>query len=161
MWTSQPNRARWQIVAGLPRIDTMDGRGERCDYRNPKDSCEDRQSHMRTPSVAPVGIVVHGQHPLKHQSTQLRETGSAKHDIGNRPSARHCHRGAADNVGHDLAATAFPKLVETVNPATCRACGGRSWSHGILFGSTCCESKENLRWLGRLRRIAANHRSPQ
>ena len=84
---SQPGRARWQIAAGLPCIDTMDRRGERCDYRNPKHGCEDRQSHMRTRSVAPVGIVVHGQHPFEHQLTQLRGAGSARHGIGNRQSA--------------------------------------------------------------------------
>jgi hypothetical protein len=62
MWTSQPRRSRWHIAAGQSRIDAMDRRGERRDYRNRKDSCEDRQSHMRVPSVAPVEIVVHGQH---------------------------------------------------------------------------------------------------
>jgi hypothetical protein len=62
MRMSQPNRSRWQIAAGLSRIDTMDRRSERRDYGNRNDSCEDRQSHMRTPSVAPVEIVVHGQH---------------------------------------------------------------------------------------------------
>jgi hypothetical protein len=59
----------------------MDGRGERCDYRNPKHGCEDRQSHMRAPSIAPIGIVVHGQHPLEHQSTQLRGAGSASRPV--------------------------------------------------------------------------------
>ena len=77
MWASQPSRSRWQIAAGLSDIDTMDGRGECSDYRNRKDSCEDRQSHMRTPSVAPVEIVVHGQHLLEHESTQPLETGSS------------------------------------------------------------------------------------
>jgi hypothetical protein len=70
MWTSQPCRSRWHIVAGQSRIDAMDRRGERRDYRNRKDSCEDRQSHMRMPSVAPVEIVVHGQHLLELESTQ-------------------------------------------------------------------------------------------
>jgi hypothetical protein len=38
----------------------MDRRSERRDDRNRNDSCEDRQSHIRSPSVAPVEIVVHG-----------------------------------------------------------------------------------------------------
>ncbi len=76
MWTSQPSGSRWQIAAGLSGIDAMDGRGECSDYRNRKDSCEDRQSHMRTPSVAPVEIVVHGQHLLEHESTQPLGAGS-------------------------------------------------------------------------------------
>jgi hypothetical protein len=59
MRMGQPGGSRWQIAAGLSRIDTMDGRSERRDYRNRNDSRENRQSHMRTPPVAPVEIVVH------------------------------------------------------------------------------------------------------
>ena len=84
MWTSQPCRSRWHIATGQSRIDAMDRRGERRDYRNRKDSCEDRQSHMRMPSVAPVEIVVHGQHLLELESTQPPRAGSAKRGIGNR-----------------------------------------------------------------------------
>jgi hypothetical protein len=69
MWTSQPRRSRWRIAAGQSRIDTMDRRGERRDYCDRQDSCEDRQTHMGTPSVAPVEIVVHGQHLLEGEST--------------------------------------------------------------------------------------------
>src|SRR5260370_22235670 len=76
MRMGQPGGSRWQIAAGLSRIDTMDGRSERRDYRNRNDSRENRQSHMRTPPVAPVEIVVHGQHLPKHESTQLRRAGS-------------------------------------------------------------------------------------
>ena len=76
MWTSQPRRSRWHIAAGQSRIDAMDRRSERRDYRNRKHSCIDRQSHMRTPPVAPVGIVVHGQHLLEHESTQPLGAGS-------------------------------------------------------------------------------------
>src|ERR1700686_1969572 len=56
----------------------MDRRSERRDYRNRNDSCEDCQRHMRTPPVAPVEIVVHGQHLPKHESTQLPGAGSAR-----------------------------------------------------------------------------------
>ena len=76
MWTSQPCCSRWHIAAGQSRIDAMDRRCERRDYRNRKHSCIDRQSHMRTPPVAPVGIVVHGQHLLEHESTQPLGAGS-------------------------------------------------------------------------------------
>jgi hypothetical protein len=69
MWTSQPRRSRWHVAAGQSRIDTMDRRGERRDYRHCQDSCEDRQTHMRTPPVAPVEIVVHGRHLLEGEST--------------------------------------------------------------------------------------------
>ena len=69
MRASQPRRSRWHIAAGQSRIDTMDRRGERCDYRDRKDSGEDRQTHMRTPPAAPVEIVVHGQHLLEGEST--------------------------------------------------------------------------------------------
>ena len=49
-----------------------------------------------------------------------------------------------DGVGHDRAAMAFPNptgRVESVNSATWHACDGRCWSHGIWFGSICCEQK--------------------
>jgi hypothetical protein len=89
MWTSQPCRSRWHIVAGQSRIDAMDRRGERRDYRNRKNSCKDRQS---APPVAPVEIVVHGQHLLEQGSTQPFGTGSAKRGAGMR-SPRHGHYG--------------------------------------------------------------------
>src|SRR5260370_14304959 len=105
MWTSQPCRSRWHIVAGQPRIDAMDRRGERRYYRNRKDGCEDRQSHMRTPSVAPVEIVVHGQNPLELESTQPPGAGSAKREIGIRGLPQHWrpeadHAMACDDVAN-------------------------------------------------------------
>jgi hypothetical protein len=77
MWTCQPCRSRWHIAAAQSGIDAMDRRRERGDYRNRKDRCEDRQSHMRMPPVAPVGIVVHGQYPLELESTQPLGAGSS------------------------------------------------------------------------------------
>src|SRR5260370_17725466 len=52
------------------------GGREGLEYSTGKDSRKNRQSHMRTPPVAPVEIVVHGQHLPKHESTQLRGAGS-------------------------------------------------------------------------------------
>jgi hypothetical protein len=82
MWTSQPRRSRWHIAARQSRIDAMDRRGERRNYRNRKDSCEDRQSHMRMPSVAPVEIVVHGQHLLEPESTHPPPSRFLKAELG-------------------------------------------------------------------------------
>jgi hypothetical protein len=44
---------------------------------------------MRTPPVAPVEIVVHGQHPLELESTQPPGPGSAKGEIGFRSLSGH------------------------------------------------------------------------
>jgi hypothetical protein len=82
MRTSQPSRSRWQIAAGLSGIDTMDRRSERRDYRNRNDGSEYDQSHMRTPPVAPVEIVVHGQHLRERGSTQLPRAGSGRSSDG-------------------------------------------------------------------------------
>jgi hypothetical protein len=162
MWTSQPCRSRWHIVAGQPRIDAMDRRGERRDYRNRKDGCEDRQSHMRTPSVAPVEIVVHGQNPLELESTQPPGAGSAKREIGIRGLPQHWRPEADHGMGDDDVAQSggwaisgsmtlatilllwhFPNLTvgSSVSSATWRACDGRSGSRGIWFGSICCEQR--------------------
>ena len=113
MWTSQPSGSRWQIAAGLSDIDAMDGRGECSDYRNRKDSCEDRQSHMRTPSVAPVEIVVHGQHPLEHESTQPLGTGSSAAPVVFRPvpSPSRAAKAAEFSRKHIPAATASHNML--------------------------------------------------
>ena len=59
----QPNRSRRWIAAGLSRIDTMDRRSERRNYRNRDDNCENFQSCKSTSSAAPVEIVVHRTTP--------------------------------------------------------------------------------------------------
>jgi len=79
----------------------MDRRGERRDYRNRKDGCEDRQGHMRAPSVAPVEIVVHGQNPLELESTQPPGAGSAKREIGIRGLPQHWRPEADHGMGDD------------------------------------------------------------
>ncbi len=106
-----------------------------------------------------VAIIVRDR-PHRHRGRRSRTRRSCGSGDG---GSRRMGNQRLDDVGHDRAAMAFPNLtaVESVNFATCRACDGRSWSHGILFGSICCESKGNLRLPGRLRKIAANRRSPQ
>jgi hypothetical protein len=78
MGMGQPDRSRRQIAAGRSRVDTVDGRGECRDDRNCGDNCEDFQSDMGTSSVAPVEIVVHGQHLPRPESTQAQEAGSTR-----------------------------------------------------------------------------------
>jgi hypothetical protein len=68
----QPDRAWWQIAAGLSCIDTMDRRRERRDDRNRNDNGEDRQNEMRAPLIAPIEIVVHGQHLPRPEAAEFR-----------------------------------------------------------------------------------------
>src|SRR5258705_3348886 len=68
MWTSQPRRSRWHIAARQSRIDAMDRRGERRNYRNRKDSCEDRQSHIVCRLLLEKKTKVSGQNILQPKS---------------------------------------------------------------------------------------------
>ena len=69
MWMGQSNRSRRQIAADLSRIDMVDRGRERRDDRDRNGNGEDCQGYMRTPSVAPVEIVVHAQHLQRPDST--------------------------------------------------------------------------------------------
>jgi hypothetical protein len=70
MWVGEPHRSRWQIAAGLSRIDTMDRRSKGRNYCSRNDNCEDCQSH--TGGAYKIEIVVHRQHLLRSESMELR-----------------------------------------------------------------------------------------
>ena len=64
MRMSQPNRSRWQVAAGLSRIDATDRRNKGRDDRNRDDNRENCQCHLSASSDVPVEIVVHRRHLL-------------------------------------------------------------------------------------------------